>query len=62
MPNMSENIRPLDEYLTNHFIPAITEEHILSPDDRKLLSLPATLGGMGIPFYRKSVHESTTAP
>ena len=53
MPNMSENIRPLDEYLTNHFIPAITEGHILSDADRKLISLPVRLGGLGIPIYQE---------
>ena len=62
IPDLNEIMQPLDNVINKSFIPAITEEHILSPDDRKLLSLPATLGGMGIPFFRKSVHESTTAP
>ena len=51
IPDLNEIMQPLDNVINNSFIPAITEEHILSPDDRKLLSLPARLGGMGIPIF-----------
>ena len=47
-------LQPLDDFLDQKFIPAITEGHILSEDDRKLISLPVRLGGLGIPIYRET--------
>ena len=43
MPNRSDNIRPLDG----------SEGHILSDADRKFISLPVRLGGLGIPIYQE---------
>ena len=51
IPNLSEILKPLDEYIDNYFLPAITEGHVLNNNDRKLLSLPVRLGGLGIPIY-----------
>ena len=48
---LNQVLKPLDDYIDQHFIPAITEGHIASSDERKLLSLPAKLGGLGIPIY-----------
>ena len=53
IPNTAEILKPLDECLDNKFIPAITEGHVLSAADRKLLSLPVRYGGMGIPIYQE---------
>ena len=51
IPNLEEVLKPLDDIIDNSFIPAITEGRVLSADDRKLLSLPVRLGGMGIPIF-----------
>ena len=49
--NLSHVLKPLDDFIDQHFIPAITDGHVASTDERKLLSLPAKLGGLGIPIY-----------
>ena len=51
IPNLEEVLKPLDEAIDKSFIPAITEDHVLSADDRKLLALPVRLGGLGIPIF-----------
>ena len=51
IPNLEEVLKPLDEVIDRSFIPAIIEGHVLLSDDRKLLSLPVRLGGMGIPHF-----------
>ena len=51
IPNLATTLKTLDEYIDNEFIPAITEGHHCSPDDRKLLSLPVRMGGLGIPIF-----------
>ena len=51
IPNLEEVRKPLDEGIDKSFIPAMIEGHVLSSDDRKLLSLPVRLGGMGIPIF-----------
>ena len=54
IPGLTSILIPLDDYLTEHFIPAITEGHILSEaDNRKLISLPVRFGGLGIPIYQE---------
>ena len=47
-------LQPFDDKINNVFIPAITEGHICSRDDRRLLSLPVRMGGMGIPIFSDS--------
>ena len=51
IPNLSAILKPLDDVLDNEFIPAITEGHQCSDEERKLLSLPARLGGLGLPIF-----------
>eukprot|EP00794_Sanderia_malayensis_P019271 gene19271-biopygen16156 len=51
MPNISEFLQPFDKVIDDTFIPAITEGHICSKDERLLLSLPVKLGGLGIPIF-----------
>ena len=53
IPDLQDILKPLDDYLTEHFIPAITEGHILSQADRELISLPVRYGGLGIPIYQE---------
>ena len=51
IPNVKEIIADLDKVIDNEFIPAVTEGHVCSDDERKLLSLPVRLGGLGIPIF-----------
>ena len=51
IPDISENLKRLDEKVLKEFIPAITEGHQCSPNERSLLSLPVRMGGMGIPIF-----------
>ena len=50
-PNMHEQLKPLDDLIDKSFIPAITEGHQCTMDERKLLSLPIKLGGLSIPIF-----------
>ena len=50
IPNISEKLKPLDEKITNEFIPAISEGHQCTQAERSLLSLPVRMGGMAIPI------------
>ena len=54
IPNVAELLKPIDEVIDNKFIPAITEHQNVSDSDRKLLSLPVKLGGLGIPIFSES--------
>ena len=51
LPNLGPLLQPFDEVLNHYFIPAITEGHHCSQDERKLLSLPARFGGLAIPIF-----------
>ena len=51
IPNLTATLKPLDEAVANEFIPAITEGHHCSENERKLLSLPVRLGGLGLPIF-----------
>ena len=44
-------LRRLDEVIKTDFIPAITDGIICNEAERKLLSLPPKLGGLGIPIF-----------
>ena len=51
IPDLAETLKPLDDCINNNLIPAITEGHVLSDAERKLISLPVRYGGLGIPIY-----------
>ena len=51
MPNINEELKALDHLIDTIFIPAISDGHICSQDERLLLSLPAKLGGLAIPIF-----------
>ena len=48
IPQISEMIQPLENAIRDHLIPALTEKHFCNVIERKLLSLPVRLGGLGI--------------
>ena len=51
IPEINELLRPLEDIMRNEFIPAITGGIVCSNDERKLLSLPPRLGGMGLTVF-----------
>ena len=50
IPNIDQHLSTMDGIVDNKFIPAITEGHICSKDERLFLSLPVKKGGLGIPI------------
>ena len=48
MANTAELLQPLEEVIHQHFIPALTGRPPVSSFERKLLALPARMGGLGI--------------
>ena len=57
IPNIKDMLSPLDDIIDNKLIPALTEGQIISHEDRKLLSIPVRLGGLGIPIFSKVCEE-----
>ena len=57
IPNLKDVLKPLDDVIDQKFIPALTEGHVLSGEERNLLSLPVRLGGLGIPVYRDTCEQ-----
>ena len=51
VPNISNLLRHIDDFITKEFIPAITGGAKCFENERKLLSLPPKLGGLGIPIF-----------
>ena len=47
LPNITNILKPLDEIITNEFIPALFGTNI-SLDEREILSLPVKEGGLGL--------------
>ena len=52
--NISNLLRHIDEVITKEFIPVITRGVKCSENERKLLSLPPKLGGLGIPIFSET--------
>ncbi len=50
IPDIKHELQEIDNIINTEFLPAITDGRQFSPDDRKLLALPARLGGLGIPI------------
>ena len=51
MPNTKQHLTLLDAVVDNVFIPAITDGHLCTTDERLLLSLPVKKGGLEIPIF-----------
>ena len=49
IPDIGSLLQPLEEAIRNKLIPALTEQLVLSDDERSLIALPVKLGGLGIP-------------
>ena len=51
IPDICGHLQKLDQYVEKVFIPALIDGHIPNNVERKLLSLPVKLGGMGIVIF-----------
>ena len=49
IPDIAEYLRPLEDAIRNQLIPALTEQQVVNDVEREMISLPARLGGLGIP-------------
>ena len=59
IPNLCNLLTPLDEVLETEFIPALTDEHICSKEERLLLSITAKQGGLAAKYVNsKSITSS----
>jgi hypothetical protein len=52
MPNIKQHLSKLDDIVDNVFIPAITEGHVCSTDERLLLFLPVKKGRLALERLR----------
>ena len=57
IPDISDQLNQRDELITSEFIPAITGGIHCSDIERKLLSLPSKLGGLGIPIFEETSYQ-----
>ena len=57
IPDISDQLNQLEELITCKFIPAITGGIRCSDTERKLLSLPSKLGGLGIPIFEETLNQ-----
>ena len=48
LEDISEELKPLEDAITNKLLPAITGNSTLTRHERQILSLPCRLGGLGI--------------
>ena len=51
VPNTAAYLQQIDEIVQTELIPAITGDITCSEEEKKLLSLPPKLGGLGIPIF-----------
>ena len=51
IPDICQHLQKLGQYIQKVFIPALIDGHIPNNVERKLLSLPVKLRGMGIVFF-----------
>ena len=48
IPNIKHLLQPLADEIKDNFLPSLTNNHLCSEDERKLLPLPPKMGGLGI--------------
>ena len=48
IPDIAEQLRPIEEIIRHKFIPAISDNRTCNEAERKLLSLPVKMGGLGL--------------
>ena len=60
LPNIDHLLSKLDQIIDTKFIPAITDGHICTTEERLLLSMPIKRGGLSIPIFGKSCKNEYT--
>ena len=53
IPDIEDEMSKLDHIIDHELLPAITEGHNFSADERLLVSLPVRMGGLGIPIFKE---------
>ena len=53
IPDIEENLMKVDQVITTHLIPAITGGIKPSEEERTLFTLPASMGGLGLPLFHR---------
>ena len=59
IPDICQHLQKLGQYIQKVFIPALIDGHIPNNVERKLLSLPVKLRGMGIVFLLILIKRNT---
>ena len=54
IPGIEKQLEKIDEVVRHKLIPAIIGGHIINDTERKMLSLPTRLGGMGIKIFSQT--------
>ena len=62
LPNIKQHLVQLEALVNQVFIPAITDGHICSADERLLLSLPTKKGGLAIPIFPVTADSEFSRP
>ena len=57
LPNIAEQLKPLDDLISNDFIPALFGCN-LSPNERQILTFPIKEGGIGMRIWQEQADES----
>ena len=57
IPNIKTQLKQLDDVIRTEFIPAITGGANCSDTERRLMSLPPRIGGLGIPIFLEFAQE-----
>ena len=57
IPNIAEQLKPLEEILSNEFIPALFGSNI-SANERQLLTFPVKYGGLGLRIWHEQAEEA----
>ena len=57
IPGIEDQLKRLDQIITTDFIPAISDGILCSPTERRLIALPAKLGGLGIPIFSEIARD-----
>ena len=60
IPDIGALFQPLEDAIRQFFLPAITGRQAMSDTERELLTLPARLGGLGIPI--PTMHPPSSDP
>ena len=57
IPNIAEQLKPLEEILSNEFIPTLFGSNI-SANERQLLTFPVKYGGLGLRIWHEQAEEA----